>query len=63
MASVADRLRITTSMATPPNTSASGNCTSTIRTSWPGFCRSTACSTDNSNSGKITTPASAVMSA
>ena len=61
MASVADRLKMTIWIATTPNNSASGSCTRNVRTSCPGFWRTTACSVEASSIGRMTTPASAVI--
>ena len=61
MVSVAERDRITIWIATTASNNASGSCTRYVRTSCPGFWRSTACSVDSSNIGRITTPASAVI--
>ena len=61
MASVADRLRMTIWTATTASNSARGSCTRKVRISWPGFCRTIACSVEASSMGRTTTPASAVI--
>ena len=61
MASVAARQRTTICTATTPSNKASGSWTKKVRTSCPGSLRSTAWRVDNSNKGRTTTPASAVI--
>ena len=61
MASVADRLRMTIWIATTASNSASGSWTRKVRTSCPGFWRTTACRVEASSIGRMTTPANAVI--